>query len=206
MASNVKHLMTVKDLEALPDDGCHRYELIEGELHVSPAPTIPHQLVLNNLLFELTNYLRQNPIGILVPGPGAELSEYNYVIPDIAFARYERLGSIVTKDQFIAAPDLMIEIVSPGSKNRKRDLKLKHTLYEKYGVQEYWAVECWSRSVIVFRLNGNTLEEVRALKDEDDELESALFPGLSLKLSIIFANTQMLPDDLDFSHILPWLK
>lgn len=205
MASNVKHLMTVKDLEALPYDECHRYELIEGELHVSPAPGIPHQLVLNNLLIDLGNYLRQNPIGILVPGPGAELSEYNYVIPDIVFARNERLASIVDRDQFIAAPDLMIEIVSPGSKNRKRDLKLKHTLYEKYGVQEYWAVECWSRSVIVFRLSGNTLVEVMTLK-EDDTLESPLFPGLSLKLSTIFANTQMIPDNLDFSHLLPWLK
>lgn len=205
MASNVKHLMTVKDVKALPYDECHRYELIEGELHVSPAPGIPHQLVLNNLLFELTNYLRQNPIGILVPGPGAELSEYNYVIPDIAFARNERLASIITKGQFVAAPDLMIEIVSPGSKNRKRDLKLKHTLYGEYGVQEYWAVDCWSHSVIVFRLSGNTLEEVMTLEEYDDELASPLFPGLSLKLSTIFANTQK-NTDFDFSRILPWLK
>lgn len=205
MASNVKHLMTVKDLEALPDDGRHRYELIEGELHVSPAPGVPHQLVLNNLQFELTIYLRQNPIGMLVPGPGAKLSEYDYVIPDIAFARIERLASIVTKEQFIAAPDLMIEIVSPGSENRKRDLKLKHTLYGKYGVQEYWAVDCWSHSVIVFRLSGNTLEEVMTLEEYDDELESPLFPGLSLKLSAIFANTQK-NTDFDFSRIFPWLK
>jgi Uma2 family endonuclease len=205
MASNVKHLMTVKDVKALPDDGRHRYELIEGELHVSSAPGIPHQLVLNNLQVELTNNLRQNPISTLVPGAGAQFSEYNYVIPDIAFVRHERWGSIVAKDQFNAAPDLVIEIVSPGSKNRKRDLKLKHTLYGKYGVPEYWAVECWSCSVIVFRLSGNTLEEVMTLK-EDDILESPLFPGLSLKLSTIFENTQMNPDNSDFSRILPWLK
>ena len=187
MASNVKHLMTVKDVKALPYDECHRYELIEGELHVSPAPGIPHQLVLYNLLLKLGNYLEQNPIGILVPGPGAKFSEHNYVIPDIAFVRNERWGSTVAKDEFNAAPDLIIEIVSPGSKNRKRDLELKHTLYGKYGVQEYWAVECWSRSVIVFRQNGNTLEEIMTLKD-DDMLESALFPGLSLKLDTIFSH------------------
>ena len=187
MASNLKHLMTVKEVKALPDDGRHRYELIEGELHVSPAPGIPHQLVLLNLQVELANYLRQNPIGIIVPGPGVELSEYNYVIPDIVFVRKERWASIVANDEFIAAPDLIIEIVSPGSTNRKRDLILKHTLYGKYGVQEYWAVECWSRSVIVFRLSGNTLEEVRTLK-EDDILESPIFPGLALKLSTIFSH------------------
>ena len=186
MASNVKHLMTVKDVKALPYDECHRYELIEGELHVSPAPGIPHQLVLYNLLLKLGNYLEQNRIGTLVPGPGAKFSEYNYVIPDMAFVRNERWESTVAKDEFKAAPDLMIEIVSPGNKNRKRDLELKRILYEKYGVQEYWAVECWSRTVLVFRLNGSTLEEVMTLK-EDDVLESPLFPGLSLKLSAIFS-------------------
>lgn len=185
MASNVKHLMTVKDVKALPYDECQRYELIEGELYVSPAPGIPHQLVLYNLVLKLGNYLEQNPIGTLVPGPGAVFSEYNYVIPDMAFVRNERWGSIVAKGEFNSAPDLIIEIVSPGSKNRKRDLELKHKLYSKYGVQEYWAVECWSRSVIVFHLHGNTLEEVVTLK-EDDILESPLLPGLSLKLSTIF--------------------
>jgi Uma2 family endonuclease len=179
--------MTVKEVKALPYDECHRYELIEGELHVSPAPGIPHQLVLYNLLMELGNYLRQNPIGTLVPGAGAEFSDYNYVIPDIVFVRNERWTSIVANDEFNAAPDLVIEIVSPGSKNRKRDLKLKHTLYGKYGVQEYWAVECWSKTVIIFRLSGNTLEEVRTLK-ENDTLESPLFPSLALELSTIFSH------------------
>lgn len=188
MALKVKHLMTIDDLEAIPYDKSHRYELIEGELYVSRAPGIPHQLVLHNLQLKLGNYLEQNPIGFLVPGAGALFSEYNYVIPDLVFARKERWASIVAKEQFNAAPDLVIEIVSPGSKNRKRDLKLKHALYGKYGVKEYWAVDCWSRSVIVFRLKGNTLEEIMTLK-EDDLIESPLFPGFSLKLSAIFSQS-----------------
>ena len=186
MASNVKHLMTIDDLEAIPYDEWHRFELIEGELYVSCAPGIPHQLVLHNLQIELGNYLRQNPIGTLVPGPGAIFSKYNSVIPDLVFVRKERWDTIVAKDRFNAAPDLVIEIVSPGSTNRARDFKLKRKLYGKYGVPEYWTVECWSHSVTVFRLAGNTLEEVSTLR-ENDELESTVFPGLSLKLSDIFS-------------------
>jgi Uma2 family endonuclease len=185
MASKVKHLMTVDDLEAIPYDEWHRYELIEGELYVSCAPDIPHQLVLRNLLVKLSNYLEQNPIGTLVPGPGAVFSKHNSVIPDIAFVRKDRWNSIVAKNRFNAAPDLVIEIVSPGPTNRSRDFNLKRKVYGKYGVQEYWIADTWSHSVTIFRLDEDTLREVTTLRG-NDILESPLFPGLSLNLSAIF--------------------
>ncbi|HZE71253.1 MAG TPA: hypothetical protein VE135_17210 [Pyrinomonadaceae bacterium] len=77
MASEIEHFITVTELETLPDDG-NRYELIEGELFVSRAPGIPHQLVLQNLQIELANYLRRNPIGKLVPGAGAVFSNFDF--------------------------------------------------------------------------------------------------------------------------------
>ena len=190
MASNVKHLMTVDDLEAIPDDEFHRYELIEGELYVSPAPGLPHQLVLHNLDRNLGNYLQQNPIGRLVPGPGVAFNKYNYVIPDIVFVSNERWHTIADKIRFNAAPDLAIEILSPDSTNRSRDLKLKREAYARFGVTEYWVVDAWARSIIVFRLSDDTLQEVTLLR-QNDRLESPIFPGLSLKLSDIFT------DDLD---------
>lgn len=189
MALKVKHLMTIDDLDALPYDELNKYELIEGELHVSPAPGIPHQLVLNNLLFELTNYLKQNLIGRLVPGPNAVFDTYNWVIPDIVYCSRERWNTIVAKHRFNAAPDLMIEIVSPGPTNRSRDLKLKQDVYSKFGVPEYWIVDTWSRSVIILRLADNVLEEVATLR-ENDVLESPIFPGLSVKLSNIFTDDE----------------
>ena len=185
MALRVKHLMTVDHLESIPYDEWHRYELIEGELYVSCAPGIPHQLVLGNLQAELYLYLRQNPIGTLVLGPWAVFSDYDSVIPDLVFVRKDRWASIVQDDRFYGAPDLMIEILSPGSTNHARDLKLKRRLYGNYGVPEYWVVDGWDRSVIVFRLTNNTLEEIVTLR-ETDWLESPIFPGLSLKLSDIF--------------------
>lgn len=75
-------LLTVDDLETLPDDS-NRYELIAGELFVSRAPGLPHQLVLQRLQLALANYLETNPIGIIVPGAGAMFSDYDSVIPDL---------------------------------------------------------------------------------------------------------------------------
>ena len=111
MASNIKHLMTVADLDAFPDDDGKRYELIEGELFVSCAPGLPHQLVLAKLITVFTVYLERNPIGIAAPGPGAVFSNYDAVIPDLVFARTERLDSIVGKRSFCCS-------AGTGSRNR----------------------------------------------------------------------------------------
>src|ERR1051326_6357523 len=94
MASNIKHLMTVADLDALPDDDGNRYELIEGELYVSTAPGLPHQLVLVNLLAAFISYLKTDPIGKIVPGAGAVFSNFDAVIPDLVFVTNERLSQI----------------------------------------------------------------------------------------------------------------
>ena len=185
MALIVKHLMTIDHLEAIPYDEWHRYELIEGELYVSCAPGIPHQLVLQHLQRKLGNYLEDNPIGILVPGPGAVFDKYNSVISDIVFVSHERWNTIVANSRFNGAPDLVIEIVSPGSTNYSRDFNLKRKVYGKFGVPEYWMVDCWSRSVIIFRLDDHTLKEVTRFRAAD-ALESPIFPGLSLKLNDIF--------------------
>jgi Uma2 family endonuclease len=185
MASNIKHLMTVADLDAFPDDDGKHYELIEGELFVSCAPGLPHQLVLDNLQFQLNKYLENNPVGTIVPGPGAVFSIYDAVIPDIVFVSNERWDSIVGNDRFVAAPDLVIEIVSPGAENRARDLKAKRRLYGKYGVQEYWIVDGVNRSVLVFRLQGSVLEQDAFLRHED-QLTSPVLPGLNLKLTEVF--------------------
>lgn len=177
--------MTVADLEVLPYDETHRYELIDGELHVSPAPGIPHQIVLNNLQVELSIYLRRNPLGKLVPGPNAIFSNYDWVIPDIVFVTKQRWASIAAEKGFYGPPDLIIEILSAGTTNHKRDLKFKRAQYGKFGVREYWSVDIESRSIIIFRLAGNTLEEISTIRD-DDQLESPLLPGFSISVGSIF--------------------
>jgi Uma2 family endonuclease len=182
--SSIEHLITVAELDAYPDDG-NRYELIEGELFVSCAPGIPHQLVLQNLQVELAAYLRQSPIGKLVPGAGAVFSNYDAVIPDLVFVRNDRWDDVVAGNRFIKAPDLVIEILSPGSENRTRDLIAKRRLYGKYGVEEYWIVDGENRSVAIYRLQGDTLEKT-TVHEEGDELVSVVLPQLRLKVSEIF--------------------
>jgi Uma2 family endonuclease len=185
MSAKIEPLLTVDDLDACPDDG-NRYELIEGELFVSRAPRIPHQLALQNLQFEFGTYLKGNPIGRLVPGAGAVFSDYDAVIPDLVFVLNERWAEVVSEGIFVGAPDLAIEVLSPGAENRRRDLSVKRQLYAKYGVKEYWVIDPENRSVEIYRLLKQTLESVAKLAD-DDEITSRILPGFQLKVSAIFS-------------------
>jgi Uma2 family endonuclease len=184
MASRIEPLLTVADLDACPDDN-NRYELIGGELFVSRAPGISHQRVLLNLQIALSEYLRANPIGILVPGPGMILSDYDAVIPDLTFVRNERWDEVVTGEKFTRAVDLVIEIISSGKENRERDLKFKRQLYAKFAVEEYWIVDRENQCVLIYRLQGNILEEIAKLSVED-EITTPLLPEFQLKVSSIF--------------------
>jgi Uma2 family endonuclease len=185
MTSSIEPLLTVADLDAFPDDDGNRYELIGGELFVSRAPGIPHQRVLHNLQLEFGSYLKTNPVGILVPGAGAIFSDYDAVIPDLVFVRNERWDQVVTGEKFTGAVDLVVEILSPGTQNRERDLSAKRQLYGKYGVKEYWIVDLENREVIVLRLQRQTLEEIARLRS-DDELTSPLLSGFQMKVCTIF--------------------
>src|SRR5713101_7321124 len=181
MAARIEPLLTVADLDACPDDS-NRYELIEGELFVSRAPGIPHQRVLNNLQMAFGLYLKENPIGILVPGAGAIFSDYDAVIPDLAFVRNERWDQVVTGEKFTGALDLVIEVISPGAENRRRDLLVKRQLYGKYGVAEYWVVDNENRLVEVYRLRDDRLVSVATLRNSD-EITSLLLRGFRLSVS-----------------------
>lgn len=184
MASKIEPLMTVAQLDACPDDN-NRYELIGGELFVSRAPGIPHQRVLLNLEVALSNYLTQNPVGILVPGAGLILSDYDAVIPDLAFVRNERWDEVVTGERFTRAVDLVIEILSPGKENRERDLTFKRQLYAKYGIEEYWIVDTENQCALIYHLQGSILEEIAKLAVED-EITTPLLPRFQLKVHSVF--------------------
>lgn len=182
--SSDQPLLTVAYLETLPDDN-NRYELIAGELFVSCAPGLPHQLVLQRLQLAFGKYLEVHPIGIVAPGAGAVFSDYDSVIPDIVFVLNDRWEKIVANDRFIAAPNLVIEVVSPGKENRNRDFKAKRELYGKYGVEEYWIVDRENRLVTIFRLRDEELVEAVTLQDSD-QLTSSLLPGFAVDITAMF--------------------
>lgn len=184
MAAKIEPLLTIEDLDACPDDG-NRYELIGGELFVSRAPGVRHQRVLHNLQTEFELYIRQNPIGILVPGTGAVFSESDAVIPDLVFVLNERWEDVTTGPRITGAPDIVIEIISPGTESRRRDLLVKRQLYAKYGVAEYWVIDPENRSVDIYRLLGQTLERIATLMDEE-QITSPMLPSFQLEIPAIF--------------------
>jgi Uma2 family endonuclease len=183
MAASIEPLMTVEDLEAMPEDGNH-YEVIEGELFVSRAPGLPHQILSVNLVYEFKKYLDLNPIGVIVTTPGLIFDQYSGVIPDLVFFTHDRSAEIIANDRLVAAPDIAIEILSRGSENIARDRVAKRQLYAKHGVKEYWILDGENRSLEIYRLSPSGLELFVVLAPGDD-ITSPLLPGFSCPLSRI---------------------
>jgi Uma2 family endonuclease len=136
--------MTVEDLDAMPEDG-NRYEVIEGELFVSRAPGLPHQIVSGNIFYEFRKYLDEYPVGTVVATPGLVFAKYSGVIPDIVFFTHQRGKEIISGERLVAPPDIVIELLSAGHENITRDRVAKRQLYSKYAVNEYWIVDSESR-------------------------------------------------------------
>jgi Uma2 family endonuclease len=185
MATNIDSLMTVADLDLMPDDG-NRYEVIEGELFVSCSASLTHQSVSGNIFRSIDTYLLKNPIGKLWATPGVIFSELNGVIPDLVFVSHERRPEIASGERITGPPDLVIEIVSPGAENQRRDRIAKLQLYAKYGVKEYWIVDFEKRTIEVYQLLGQTLE-LQSILTEKDEITSSVLPGYSCKVETIFS-------------------
>jgi Uma2 family endonuclease len=173
MAAKIEPILTIVDLEAMPQDD-NRYELIEGELFVSRAPSLDHQEIVSNLILALGNYLKQNPIGKVIPGPGVLFSIFSGVIPDVVFISNERRKEIATGTHITGAPDLVVEILSPGVENERRDRKAKLQLYRKYGVKEYWIVDPRRKTIDVYRSHRLRLA---AKLTRRDEITTPLLPG-----------------------------
>lgn len=184
MSTQIEPLLTISDLDSMPDDG-NRYEIIEGELLVSRAPNLIHQSISVNLVVYVKNYLFDNPIGEVWATPGVIFSEFSGVIPDVVFVSNERRTEIATGERITGAPDLVIEIVSPGAENARRDRIIKRQLYGKYGVKEYWVVDPYNRTIEVYLSKGKSLR-LRATYAEADEITSTVLPDFTCKVANIF--------------------
>ena len=182
--TTTKTLYTEDDLLRMPHDG-HRYELIEGELLVSRAPSLTHQRISRNLLIIIDAYLEGNPIGEVLATPGVMLGESNGVIPDLVFITIERRDAIASGERLTGAPDLVIEILSPGAENAQRDRRAKRQLYGKHGVKEYWVVDPESRVIEIYHSQSGVLELIRSVSVEG-KISSALLPGFECGARSVF--------------------
>ncbi len=177
---------TTADLELLPDNG-DRYELIHGELFVRWAAHWNHQQVCGNIYIELNNWSQKTGLGESVISPGVILTDVDCVIHDVVWISNERLAILLDEaGHLTAAPELVVEVLSAGTDNERRDRDLKLRLYSVRGVQEYWIVNWRLQQIEVYRREQASLRLVATLL-RNDELTSPLLPGFSCSVARIFA-------------------
>ena len=178
---------TSHDLEAFPDDG-KRYEIIDGELYMSTQPHWNHQEVCSQITTLLRLWGRESRAGRALIAPGVIFAEDDDVAPDVVWISNERLAKALHTDgKLHAAPELVIEVLSPGSRNELRDREAKLKLYSRRGVREYWIVDWRLRQVELYRRDQLALQ-LFATQCEEDLLQTPLLPGFSCWVAALFEN------------------
>jgi Uma2 family endonuclease len=156
--------LTYEDYVTLPDDG-RRYEILDGELVVSPSPTTRHQLVVGNLFLALGNWVRLKGLGRVWCAPlDTILAQTTVVQPDILYISKARAG-IASERGIEAAPDLVVEILSSSTAARDRGIKMQ--LYARYGVSRYWIVNATANTLDVYMLRDGSFERTAHYRGAD---------------------------------------
>lgn len=178
---------TSKDLELLADES-KRYEIVSGELFVSKQPHLNHQLVCGEIFEALQLWSRRTKAGLAIFAPGVIFADDDDVVPDVVWISREGLAGASRPDgKLHHAPELVVEVLSPGNTNERRDRELKLKLYSRRGAMEYWIVNWQKRYIEVYRREEATLKLYSTLY-EKDALESPLLPGFTQKVSQVFAD------------------
>ncbi|HEV7667647.1 MAG TPA: Uma2 family endonuclease [Thermoanaerobaculia bacterium] len=185
MAEPLRSLpFTYDDFLLLPEDS-PQCELLEGELLMTPAPTVTHQTLVGRLFATIFNFLATSPIGKVLFAPtDVVLSKTTVVQPDLLFVAQEHQDRIA-EDGVHGPPDLVIEILSTGS--RYRDEVTKPRLYAQFDIPEYWIVDPFREVMQVYWLEGDRYRKVVDLSAAaGDHLTSLRLPGLAIDLAGLF--------------------
>ena len=174
--------LTAEDYYNLPDNGL-RYQLIQGELYMAPAPNLYHQTIAGNLEFILRSYLEQNPLGVILHAPVDVVFHRESIWQPDIFVVLNANRQILKEQQCEGAPDLIVEILSPN--NRELDLLTKRTVYARQGVREYWIIDPAPKEIWIYRFDENLTNPVARIKSPG-QATSPLFPGLIIELEAIF--------------------
>ncbi len=175
-------LKTFEDLCRMPDDG-RRYELIGGEIVVSPAPTWLHQELAARLFELLRLFVVPRKLGRVAFAPlDVRLSIHDSVQPDIVYVSNARLA-LRTSNGIDGAPDLVVEILSPSTRNRDEGEKLN--LYAAAGVPEYWLTDAEQRAFRALTLKHGRYEPIPHI---GARVRSLILPGLEIDVDALFAD------------------
>jgi len=175
--------LTFRDLWQTPDDG-NRWEIVHGEVHVSPPPDVAHQTTALNLASLLRAHARNLDLGDVWVAPiGVVLGKAIGVQPDIVYVAKERLD-IVQEKAIFGAPDLVIEILSPSTATRDRGIKKE--AYEQSGVAHYWMIDPKRHTLLALHLQSEGYV-IEAEVNGAAQFRPQLFPTLTIRLSEIWA-------------------
>ena len=171
----------VEDYMTAPPD--KRYQLLEGELIMAPSPSEKHQSTLLFLSMALYEFVTRHSLGRVWFAPfDVVLSQYDVVQPDLLFVSNSR-SRIVTEANIQGAPDLVVEVLSPGS--AEYDRGYKQTVYGRVGVREYWLVDPETGTIEVLTPADQRLM-LHASYRRGETLTSPLLAGLEIELDSIF--------------------
>ncbi len=186
---------TSADLETLPEDD-KRYEIIKGEMFMSRQPHWHHQFSCGQIFFVLQTWSNQTGNGQANLAPGIIFNDDEDVVPDVVWISHARLAESLRDDgKLHLAPELVIEVLSPGGTNERRDREAKLKLYSRRGVHEYWIADWRTRQIEVYRRTNGGLElphlEHVATLFENDTLTSPLLPGFACPLHTIYEDIKI---------------
>jgi Uma2 family endonuclease len=181
--STASRTMTYADLDLLPDrESGERYEMLHGELIVTPSPIPLHQVLLGLGFRSFDAFVVRTNAGIVLTAPvDVVLAPGVVVVPDLLVIARHRLD-IIGSRAIEGSPDLVLEIHSPST--RVRDLGEKKALYARFRVPEYWAVDPDARTVTVFALRDDRYE---VIPSEGGRARSEVLPGFTLDINALFA-------------------
>jgi Uma2 family endonuclease len=151
MAGVRADFVSYADLQRMPEDG-RQYELYDGEVHVVPSPTNRHQVVLHNVFALLLQYEQRSGGRLLTAPSDVVFSEYNVIQPDLLYFTKARRHLVPMDAPTQAAPDLTVEIISPGTS--AHDYGRKQALCARFGVRESWIVDSFGETIEIFVLEG----------------------------------------------------
>jgi Uma2 family endonuclease len=182
MGTEVVYKLSFEEFRQLPVDG-KRYELVRGEVHVTPAPATRHQAIVQNLSGNLWPFVIKNHLGEVWTAPlDVRLSGDTALQPDLVFISNVRAG-IIQENWIAGAPDLVVEVLSPSTAAYDRATKLP--IYAEAGVPEVWLIDSQARTVEILKLQVKKYF-VEATHVGDQVLVSNLFPGWQLPLRDLF--------------------
>ncbi len=173
--------ITFEEFRQFPVDG-KRYELVRGEVHVTPAPATRHQAIVQNLANLGLMSLRIIWARVYTAPLDVRLGRDTALQPDLIFISNARAG-IILENWIEGAPDLVVEVSSPSTATYDRATKLP--IYAESGVSEYWLIDSQAKTVEVLKLQGKKYF-VEAILAGDQILTSDLFPGWQLPLHDLF--------------------